>query len=256
MPALHEVQAAMRAALLGGDGAAFAGLVRANGIAPAARLGIYRANVQAALTGALRLTFPIVDQLVGAEFFDAAALRFIEAAPPRSPLLARYGDGFADFLAADPTAAALAYLADVARLEWAMHESSEAEEAAPVSVTALAGTLAEAADLRFTPHPTLRLLALAHPADAIWEGVRAGDDDALAALDVRAGPVHLAVQRRGETVGIARLAAAEWHFLAALAGGQTLSQASAAAPEAAPHWLAACLTAERFTGFVADALGS
>ncbi len=256
MPALREVQAAMRAALLGGNAASIIGLIQANGIAPAARLDVYRANVQTALTSALRLTFPVVERLVGTAFFDAVALRFIETQPPKVAMLACYGDGFADFLAADPAAASLAYLADVARLEWAMHESSEAAEAVPLSVVALAQVLADATDLRFTPHPTLRIVALNHPADVIWEAVCTGDDDMLSALDVHAGPVHLALQRRGESVGIARLAADEWHFLAALMRGEMLSAASAASPERAPIWLAACLTAERFTAVHEDAVRS
>ncbi len=253
MPALREVQAAMRAAVLGGDATGFTTLVRADGIAPAARLGVYRGNVQAALTGALRLNFPVVETLVGRAFFDAVALRFIEAAPPLSPMLARYGAGFAAFLGADPRARALPYLEDVACLEWAVHESSEADEAPALSAETLASRLAGTADLRFVPHPSLRLLALNHPADAIWEAVRADNDTALAALDIRAGAVHLAVQRRGDQVGIARLAPAEWDFLADLAAGETLSQAAAAAPEHAPHWLAACLAADRFTDFTAQA---
>ena len=47
-----------------------------------ARLDIYRNNVTSNLTGTLRLTFPAVERLVGAEFFAATAAHFIRATPP------------------------------------------------------------------------------------------------------------------------------------------------------------------------------
>ena len=51
------------------------------------RLGVYRNNVKASLVAALVARFPVVQRLVGEEFFEAAAVVFVEHHPPRSPVL-------------------------------------------------------------------------------------------------------------------------------------------------------------------------
>src|SRR5438552_2223021 len=62
--------------------------------------GVHRNTVLSGLSEALRLSYPVVDRLVGSAFFDQAALAFARRTPPREPVLARYGAGFADALAA------------------------------------------------------------------------------------------------------------------------------------------------------------
>src|SRR5262245_42529788 len=77
MPALHEVQAAFRDALLGGDDAWAAAAIACDGIAPDARLRIHRHHVLVTLTAALKATYPVVCRLVDARFFDYAADAYI-----------------------------------------------------------------------------------------------------------------------------------------------------------------------------------
>src|SRR5260370_23822662 len=100
-----------------GDAAAY---VRVGGVSAADRLSIYRNTLYGTLTNALRLSYPAVHRLVGAEFFEASAQKFIEDEPPRGAYLDDYGAGFPDFLARFPAAASVPYLPDVARLEWAV----------------------------------------------------------------------------------------------------------------------------------------
>ena len=87
------------------------------------RIGVYRNNVKASLVAALVGAFPVVQRLVGEEFFEAAAFVFVEHHPPRSPVLAEYGAGFAAFLEGFEPARDLPYLADIARLEWARQQA-------------------------------------------------------------------------------------------------------------------------------------
>jgi len=54
---------------------------------------------------------------VGEEFFGAMAAAFVLECPPRSPVLASYGDELPEFIAGFASARDLAYLPDVARLE-------------------------------------------------------------------------------------------------------------------------------------------
>ena len=69
-------QRAVGAARLRGDRAAAESLIAA-GISPAARLDIYRNTFVGDADRALRLSFPAVQRLVGADFFEGAAQRFI-----------------------------------------------------------------------------------------------------------------------------------------------------------------------------------
>src|SRR5712691_10761115 len=112
--------------------------VLTDGIDPAARLGVYRNTFASILTRALRLSYPAVERLVGAEFFESAVRAFIEEQPPRSACLDDYGESFPDFLVRLEAVAALTYLPDVARLEWAVSRALHAPDADPLGIARLA----------------------------------------------------------------------------------------------------------------------
>src|SRR5919197_5477616 len=138
MPALHEIQRAFGASLLFGDDSPLAAYIVEDGFTAAERLRVYRNSSRSTITEALRLTYPAVDRLVGRDFFDAVAERFITAHPPGSGYLNEYGREFADFLAALPSASALPSLPDVARFEWALSEAANADDAPALALAALA----------------------------------------------------------------------------------------------------------------------
>jgi len=255
MPSLLEVQRGFRTAVLAGTGlppsfALIGGLVDAE-----ARLGIYRNNVIGNLTRALRLSYPAVERLVGEDFFASVAQRFIEAAPPRAADLNQYGDGFADFLASFEAAASVPYLADVARLEWAVSRALHAPPTPPLAPEALGTVPPELeAELCFEPHPTLSLLTLEYPARAIWDAVLADEADArdtrLAAIDLHAGGELLAVLRSDGALDVETLTAPAFKLAQALAAGCPLGDALTRLPtdDAAPL-LADFLACGFFAGF-------
>jgi hypothetical protein len=241
MPTLLEVQRAMRASLVYRDDAAVAAMLapppspppRAGerGVGAADRLNIYRNTVLIGLTKALRLCFPAVERLVGADFFEGAAGLFIPQHPPGAAWLDRYGAEFPDFLEHFAPAATLAYLADVARLEWAVNLALHAGDAAPLDLARLVALApAQQGCVSFVPHPAVSLLRLDHPADDIWRAVLDGDDASLAALVVDAGPVHLLVERDAAGVEVLRLGEPAWRFARDLVAGQTIEAACAVAP--------------------------
>ena len=142
---------------------------RSDGRSVERRFAVYRNNVAVALIGALEARYPVVRRLVGDDFFRAMAGAYVAAEKPRAPTLIHYGDGFPDFVACFPPAGAVAYLADVARLENAWIEAYHAAEAAALSLDALAAIAPDGFEaLRFRPHPAARLLSFAHPAASIW----------------------------------------------------------------------------------------
>jgi hypothetical protein len=251
MPSLHDVQHALRRSLLrGNDGAAVAWIV-ADGLAPGQRLSIYRNNVVDALTTALRLSFPAVHRLVGAAFFEGAAQVFVRERPPRSAWLDLYGADFADFLRHFPPAASLAYLPDVARLEWAVNLALHAPDAQALALDALAAVPPCDHDrVCFVPHPSLFTLSSEFPVDAIWRAVLQQDDQAMAQIDLSGGPVHLLVQRQESSVEVPRLGQGEWRYLADLCAGHPLGVVlHRSAGIDAPALLARHLVDGRFVGF-------
>jgi hypothetical protein len=162
---------------------------------------------------------------VGAAFFREAAGRFARAAPSASGDLGDFGAGFADFLAGYEHAAALDYLADVARLEWAVHEAHRAADAPGCDFDAFARVPAETHDaFRFRFHPAARWLRSAHAVVALWEANQPGRDGTPAR---GTGPDHAMVVRGDDGVRVELLPAADWDFLAALARGATLGEACA-----------------------------
>src|SRR5262249_59910292 len=131
MPALREVQAAFRDALVGGDDSLAAAAIASDGMRPDARLRIYRHHVFATLTAALKATYPVVCRLVDERFFDYAADCYIRTRPPSAPCLFEYGGDLSEFLAAFEPCRHLASLPTVRRLEWRLTAAALARAAPP-----------------------------------------------------------------------------------------------------------------------------
>ena len=124
-------QTAFAQALLDPERDCPSGLTTWNGSDPVMRFAVYRNNVMLSLIDALADTFPVTQELVGEEFFRVMAKHFVQAQPPRSRLLAFYGDSFADFVDSFAPAAPVPYLADVARLEMCRVRAYHAADVPP-----------------------------------------------------------------------------------------------------------------------------
>jgi hypothetical protein len=251
MPTLLDIQRAVGRSIIAGDDAPAARYILADELLPEARLGIYRNNFVGNVTTVLRLSYPAIHRLVGAEFFEGAARIFISAEPPRRADLDAYGEGLPGFLAGFPPVGALPYLAGVARLEWAVNRALHAPDMEPLDLSRVAAiAAAEHGHVAFRPHPSVALVAADHPVDEVWRAVLAEDDHAMAAIDLDAGPVRLLVERRATGVEVTRLEAPAWSFAAALFASRPLWMAIEAAPEVdAATLLAEHLAAGRFIGF-------
>jgi hypothetical protein len=233
MPSLHELERAVAAGIYAADPAA-AAHVRAGRFPAEQHLQVYRHNVFESLTGALKAVYPVVERLVGEGFFRYAAEAYIRRHPPASGNLHDFGGGFAAFLTAFAPAAALVYLPDVARLEWAWHEAFHAADAPALALERLAEVpSARYGELRFTLHPSARLIESEYPCLRIWQ-VNQPDWSGDETVDLAEGGVRLLVIRRGLEVRIEPLSPGEHALLAALAARQPFA-ASAEAALAAEH---------------------
>ncbi len=249
MPTLSEVQIAFRDALLGDDSTMVAREIARDGLAPEARLDIYRHHVLTTLTAVLEAAYPVVCRLVDRRFFAYAADRYARDEPPASPCLFEYGERFPDFLASFPACRDLVYLPDVARLEWAMHAALHAADPHAMDPAPLAAVATDdMARLVFSFDPSVTLLDSPWPVERIW---RANQDDAAGApknssaavVDLAAGGAHLEIRRIDDTVTMRALAPADHALRRALWKGATIGDAVATALAVDPAFdLASALT--------------
>jgi hypothetical protein len=224
MPTLLEMQSAMKASLLHRDSRAISPMLA--GDVPTDRLDIYRNTFAHTLTRALRLCFPVTQRLVGEEFFEGAAQFFIGEHPPRAAWLDLYGGEFPEFLRSFPPATSIAYLGDVAELEWAVNGALHAADVAPLDVAEIGAIDAESqVRICFVPHPSLRLLRLEYPADFIWHAILDSDDDALGKVDLGCGPRNVLIERRSTGVEVECLGETAWCFLSKLCAGLSIEAA-------------------------------
>jgi hypothetical protein len=253
MPALLELQRAMRASIVELDASAIVESL-ATGSEPD-RLDIYRNTIFFALTRALRLAFPAVELLVGGEFFASAADAFIREYLPRAAYLDLYGGEFPDFLSRFPPAISLPYLADVARLEWAVNRALHAPDETPLDLSRLAALVPDdQGRVSFRVHPSVSLLRSDFPVDDFWRAVLNSDDQALADLDFTSGPAFLLIERGPTGVEVTRLKKPAWRFLDVLCRSEPLFSAIDSADDIdAPGLLAEHLAAGRFVAFSLDA---
>ena len=220
-----SAQDAFAVALLDAGAPAPDGLVAWNGSDPAQRFGVYRNNVVVSLVDALAAKFPVVAQLVGEEFFRAMAREHVRAAPPRSRMMALYGDDFAGFVATFPPATELPYLADVARLEAARLAAFHAADAEPLGPEAFAMIAPERLEaMRVGLHPAARIARFSHAAVSIWAAHQGQGD--LAAVDPFEAEDALVTRPRLE-VETRLLAPGEAALFEALGAGETLGAAAA-----------------------------
>src|SRR6266481_4734735 len=214
-------------ALLDADRPIPCGITAQNAAVSARRFAVYRNNVVAGLVKALKSRFAVVEKIVGEEFFVAMARVFVIEQPPRSPLLASYGDEFATFIAAFEPARELAYLADVARLEAARTRACHAADATPVDAGRFAALDAHAVGgIRIEMHPSAQIIRSRYPLATIW-AMNSGEQE-LAPIENWCGEDVLVV-RPYLDVEVRTLPPGGAAFLLALAGGQPLAEATEAA---------------------------
>src|SRR5258708_25065441 len=189
MPTLLEMQNAMQRSLVHRENEAVSAMLA--GHVSQDRLDIYRNTFLHGLTKALRLCFPVLQRLVGEEFFEGAVQVFIAEHPPRAAWLDQYGGKLPKFLRSFPPAMSIAYLGDIAELEWAVNGALHAPDAESLDIGRLGAIEADdQGRICFVANPSLRLLRLGQPVDDIWHAILESDDEALRRINLEDGPVH------------------------------------------------------------------
>ncbi len=227
--ALRDLQAAFAAHLLGEERADLAEEVLGDAIPAAARLRVHRHHVFESLASALAATFPTVQAVVGADFFGGLARAFIGRSPPGQPVLAEYGAALPDFVAGYEAASDLPYLADIARLDWALNLAFHAAVGERLAAADLAAVPADRLpSLRLVLAPGTAVVSSPYPLDLIWAASQPGAP--ADQIDLGGGGAHLLVLRRPDDSAFVVLSAGEVAFVAGLAAGLPLEDAAQRAP--------------------------
>ncbi|MGY0195030.1 HvfC/BufC family peptide modification chaperone [Leptothrix sp. BB-4] len=230
------------------------GLRSWNGSDVAQRFAVHRNNVRVGLVDALAGTFPVTLTLVGDDFFRAMAGVYATQQPPVGRVLALYGATLPDFIEAFAPAAALPWLGDVARLEYARVSSCHAADADPVQAHRVSQALAlgdRIGGLRFTLHPSLRLLRSRHAVATIWAAHQHADGE-VTPFDPD-GAEDVLIVRPALDVLLLRLPAGAAAFIAAATCGEPLADcAHQAMTDAADFDLAATLGLLLAQGAITD----
>lgn len=242
MSALRELQDAMADAVLGRG--MIAGLDETHLSAEVATT-VYRNNARVAACNALQGAFPAVCALLGKECFDGCVERYLQAHPSRCGDLHELGDALPEFLATVPEFAALAYLPDVARLEWLQRTALTAADTAEFDFTGLESvTETEFGNLRFRPAPATRLLQSDWPVYGIWRVARAAEEGAEGGAPpaMEHGECALVYRDREDSVRTECVSAGVFRLLSALRDGMCFKEAAEQAWEVDQELdVAACL---------------
>ncbi len=225
---LPELQAAFAAHLAGEDQPELVASVLGDALSAPARLRVYRHHVAHSLATSLAATFPTVQALVGDAFFEGMARGFVASDLPIQPVLSEYGAGFADFIDGYAPAGRLPYLADIARLDWALNAAFHSPTAPRLTATDLAAIPVEELPGKFVSLAAgTAVMRFRYPIDRIWRAAQPGAPDET--VDLESREVRLLVLRGPDDAGFVTLHEGEARFLEALAEGATLEAAAGAA---------------------------
>jgi Putative DNA-binding domain len=228
--ALRSLQREFVQGLLG-EGTSASPLVRTRG--PTDRVAVYRNNVFHNYREALQDIYPVVAKLVGDDFFQYVARKFIPAYRSTSGNLGDYGAALPVFLKTLPEALGLPYLHDIARLEWAWHTAFHASRAPVLDLSRLAAVPPDQqSSVCLALNPALQLIASDYPILRIWE-VNQNDFAGNEPVALEAGSDTLALMQEPDfSVSIERAGPGDYAFLSACANGATVAEALGMAIEA------------------------
>lgn len=227
MPALRELQRDFVAVMLNRAEPATLDCHLEPAIDLARRIGVYHVNTRENFATALEAAYPTLAGQMGGTEFRRMAWSYQRHHPSPSGNLFETGRALPGFLANALAGSADAWLADLARLEWAVQDAMTAADSGEhFDPAVIAGMAAEARDqLRLVLHPSVRLLALDYPCFDSWRSHQQGG---RADPPARASAEQLLVRRASDGVELHRLDPAGFLCLSSLAAGATLAEAMAA----------------------------
>jgi len=242
MNTLRDLQADFIDTVFDGNNNGLSQSILSDSINGARRLQIYHNNIYISLTNALSEVYPVVDRLVGDDFFKFMATEYTKKHPSQSGNLHEFGNQFPFFIESFEPAGELVYLSDVARLEWAYHSVFHAANSPNFDIPKLEQiTEEDYHKLIFKPNPASQLVKSPYPILQIWKAnqddqAHDGDNNTIAeTINLDDGETSLLVIRRNLDVEFQILDNAEHAFLDACYKQSNFFTACDAATQAEPE---------------------
>jgi Putative DNA-binding domain len=190
-------------------------------------LQVYQANRAVLAERTLAGTYPVVAQLIGVESFEPLARHFWRQHPPLRGDMGQWGAQLPEFLAAAPQLADEPFLADVARIEWALHRAASAPDAVldAASFALLSGDAAQPVSLALSQGTFT--FASAYPVASIINAHLAGQPTLDQAADLlrQSQREHALVWRHGFKPKVRSTSPAEYGLINALKTSASLEAA-------------------------------
>jgi hypothetical protein len=156
------------------------------------RLSIYADNTRLTLIELLRSSYPVIDKIVGADFFTALARHYVQQYPQTQADRHQYGADLSAFLKTFAPAAQLAYLSDLATLEWAYHRAYFADDAQAMTFETLQALAAHGDDFSLPLHPSVQHITVDYNVLEIWQAHQQED---IPSLQLQHHTQHLLIWR-------------------------------------------------------------
>ena len=195
-----------------------------DGVVPKKRFSVYRNNVTLSLISVLASTYPVVEEIVGEDFFATMAREFALTHLPQSPVMINYGKEFPDFLKTFAPVQELSYLCEVAKIEWHRNTAYHGANATPVTIEAL-GEFSEedVPNLEFEFHPTVSLIKSKYPIVTIWQAhQQENPSEFLKGLNMDEGEAALIIRPELDVL-INQVSMGTFEFLQSLQKGRSFS---------------------------------
>ena len=198
--------------------------VKFNQLQNVQRLQVYQNNFKLSLTSNLSAIYPVIEKLVGENFFNYACNEFIKIHPSTHGNLHEYGNEFSIFLSEFEAAKSLSYLPDMARFEWAYHEVFHEASAEQLNLQTLHGIDEEQYSLiEFVLHPASRIIASKFPLMQIWQSNQSENPEPI---QLEENEYYFLVARRNNENIFQKLDRIDFDFLSLIKKGQTLGEIS------------------------------
>lgn len=187
-------------------------------------LRIYQQSAEGGIYSTLAAIYPVCLRLVGQQCFAGLARAYWRQHPQRRANLHDYGRHLGQVIERSPLQASVPYLADVARLEWAIFYARQAPISQVLTLEALAQQSTEQQASTLLPlRPHHALLYSPYPVHAIW---RANQHAQVPSVKLEDGPDYLLIQLDEDTVRVRALSEPQLYFLQLCDCGKNLAKIS------------------------------
>ncbi len=187
------------------------------------KMAIYRQSRLGRIIKVLRNTYPVCEGIVGENYFKQLCFYYAKYEIVCDPDITLYGKNFSLFLE-QHVKQPLAYLPDVAQLEWACFSVLYGSQMFPLNVTKLSKVTEDThAKLKFQLGATHTLLSSIYPIFEIWRQ-HAKPPKEHREIDLAEGGCQLLIYRRGWDLRVDVLTDEEFLFLSCFKQGMTFEQ--------------------------------